>query len=244
MASAETVPKSAGVMRGGWRPAGQCAVCRNWTVQPFCAACIGRFTATVPRCPGCALRLPLDTQRCGACLRDPPPFGHCVCAFDYVFPWNRLIAEFKFNQRVELARPLAARLLHALAADRTPLPGLLVPVPLGPKRLAERGYNQAWQLARQLGRSVHRPACADLLERPIDTEHQADLPLQRRVRNMRGAFMLNRARRERLRGQHVALVDDVMTSGATLREAAACLLRGGAARVDVWVLARTPPPGH
>jgi ComF family protein len=233
----------------GWRalrPAGECAVCRAWAAQPLCTACVERFAMPAARCEGCGLRLAAVEIRCGACLRDPPPFARCVCAFDYAFPWDRLIADFKFNQQVELARPLADRLLHALkAADDVALrPTLLVAVPLAPKRLAERGYNQAWEIARRMGRALHVSDSADLLTRPIDGAHQADLPLAARQRNVRGAFVVNPARRTLLRDRHVALVDDVMTSGTTLREATAALHRAGAARVDVWVLARTPAPVH
>jgi ComF family protein len=177
---------------------------------------------------------------CGACLRDPPPFSGTVCAFDYDFPWDRLIGDFKFNARPELAGPLAARLLQALRAAGTERPDLLLPVPLAPGRLAERGYNQAWELARQLARGLRLRADATLLQRPADGAHQAQLTRDDRRRNLRGAFMVDPLRRGELAGLRVALVDDVMTTGATLREAAQELQRAGAATVSAWVLARTP----
>jgi ComF family protein len=179
-------------------------------------------------------------ERCGACLRDPPPFERCVCACDCAFPWDQLITAFKFQGHVELAAPLAQCMLQALHDAHADMPDLLIPVPLAPGRLAERGYNQSWELAHRLGRAVHRPAASTLLERPGDGAHQADLPLAQRLTNLRGAFVMLPAQRARLRQRHVALVDDVMSSGATLREAASTLLRAGAARVDAWVLARTP----
>ena len=107
-------------------------------------------------------------------------------------------------------------------------------------RLSERGYNQAWELARRLGRSLGVAADPGLLWRPADQAHQADLNRAERQRNLRSAFMTDPRRRGELQGHRVALVDDVMTTGATAREAAAALLRGGAAAVDVWVVARTP----
>ena len=117
----------------------------------------------------------------------------------------------------------------------------VVPVPLAPARLAERGYNQAWELARRLARGAGRgrptPACCGARRTQA---HQADLDRAERQRNLRGAFMTDPRRRSELQGRRVALVDDVMTTGATAREAAAALLRGGAAAVDVWVVARTP----
>jgi ComF family protein len=179
---------------------------------------------------------------CGRCLADPPSFDTCVVGCDYAFPWDRLIADFKFNGRVELAAPLAQRLLAAIERDAHPLPQRVLPVPLAPQRLAERGYNQAWELARRVARALGRPADAELLARPLAGARQAELGLAQRRQNLKRAFVPNPRRHASLQGQHVAVVDDVMTSGATLREAAAALRRGGAARVDAWVLARTAAP--
>jgi ComF family protein len=178
---------------------------------------------------------------CATCLREPPPFARAVVAVDYAFPWDRLIADLKFAGHTELAIPLADRLLAALGTEE---PGmridLVLPVPLSPQRLAERGYNQAWLLARRVAAALGLPAEADLLQRPIATSHQADLTRAERQKNLRGAFMVDPTRRARLAGLRVALVDDVMTTGATLREASAELLRAGAVAVEAWAVARTP----
>lgn len=225
---------------GRVRPSSQCEVCRQWTDSALCADCVVRFAAPVSRCRRCGLRLGVAAPACGACLREPPPFEHTVCAVDYGFPWDALIADFKFHGRAELATVLAERLRVAVVAADAPRPRWLVPVPLAPARLAERGYNQAWELARRLGRALGAAADAALLWRPADQAHQADLNRVERQRNLRSAFMTDPRRRGDLQGSRVALVDDVMTTGATAREAAAALLRGGAAAVDVWVVARTP----
>lgn len=217
---------------------GQCEVCRQWGSARLCADCRGRFAAPVARCASCALRLGGGAVRCGECVRQPPPQQHAVCVADYDFPWDRLIADFKFQGRVDLAGTLATLLADA-SAD-VPPPDLVLPVPLAPRRLAERGYNQAWELARRVARRRGVPARADVLLRAVETAHQADLPRAERLANLRAAFVVDARRRERLQGRRVALVDDVMTTGATVREAAAALLRAGAAAVDVWVLARTP----
>jgi ComF family protein len=229
---------------GRTRPPGQCAVCRGWDTQPVCADCVARFAPALPRCRRCGLRLAVAAPMCGACLADPPPFDACVVGCDYAFPWDRLIADFKFNSRVELAAPLAQRLRAAIERDAQPRPQWVLPVPLAPQRLAERGYNQSWELARRLARSLGCRADAELLARPLAGAHQAELGLAQRLQNLKGAFVPNPRRHVSLQGQHVAVVDDVMTSGTTLREAAAALRRGGAARVDAWVLARTPAPGE
>jgi ComF family protein len=182
---------------------------------------------------------------CGACLHHPPAFTRVVCAVDYGFPWDRLVASFKFHGQPELAAPLAHCIARAVQAQQATPPGLdlpqaLLPVPLAAQRLAERGYNQAWELARRLSRNFGIPAWHHVLARPVDTMQQAELGRQQRQANLRSAFMTEPQQRSRLQGLHLALVDDVMTTGATVGEAAAELLRAGARQVDVWVLARTP----
>ena len=163
-----------------------------------------------------------------------------MCAADYGHPWDALIGAFKFQGRAELAGVLAERLTEAVRRAAPPTPDLLLPVPLSPQRLAERGYNQAWELARRLSTHFRVRADATLLQRPLDTAHQAELGRAERRRNLATAFMADPRRRGRLQDRRIALVDDVMTTGATVHEAAAVLLRAGAAAVDVWVLARTP----
>ena len=155
---------------------GQCDVCRQWCHGALCADCIARYAAPVPRCARCGLRLGLPAPACGDCLRDPPPFEHTVCAADYGHPWDALIADFKFHGRPELAATLAQRLIDAVRHAGTPLPTLVLPVPLSPGRLAERGYNQAWELARRAALQPWQlPADAALLQRPLDTAHQDEL---------------------------------------------------------------------
>lgn len=217
---------------------GQCEVCRRWGCARLCADCSGRYATPRPRCRHCALPLPAGVDVCGECLRAAPPFERTVCVADYAFPWDHLITAFKFRGQVELAAPLA-RLLAA-AAREAPLPQWVLPVPLAPRRLAERGYNQAWELARRAARALGADARADVLRRPLETAHQADLPRAERMKNLRAAFVVDAARRQALQGRRIALVDDVFTTGATAREAASALRAAGAAAVDVWVLARTP----
>jgi ComF family protein len=210
------------------RPQGQCAVCRSWDAQTVCNRCVTRFAPELPRCRRCGLRTGTPVAQCGACLADPPTFDACSVGCDYVFPWDRLIADFKFHARVELAAPLAQRLLEAVRRDGGALPQWVLPVPLAPQRPAERGYNQAWEPARRVARGLGCQVDARLLDRPLAGAHQAELSLSQRLKNLRGAFVPNPSRHVSLHGRHVAVVDDVMTSGAT--------------RVDVWVLARTPAP--
>jgi len=243
LADPRAAPLSARLAPSAWlRLPGLCAVCRGWGPRPVCGDCVARFAAAVPRCPRCGLRAALAGQTCAACQASPPPFDDCVVGCDYAFPWQRLIAEFKFRGRVELAATLAERLLDAIGRDAPALPQCVLPVPLAPRRLAERGYNQAWELARRIARRLGCRADAHSLLRPLDGTHQAELKLAQRQANVERAFVVRLRRGVPLVGQHVALVDDVMTSGATLRAAAAALRRAGAARVDAWVVARTPAP--
>lgn len=226
----------------------QCEVCRSWAGAALCAACVARFAAPRPRCARCGLGLGVApstapstvSPACGACLREPPPFERTVCVADYGFPWDRLIADFKFHGRAELAGVLAAQMTAAVRAAGAALPDTVLPVPLSTQRLAERGYNQAWELARRVAGALALPASARLLLRPLDAAHQIELGRAERQRNLRSAFMVDPAQRAAVQGRRVALVDDVMTTGATAHAAAETLLRAGAEAVDVWVLARTP----
>lgn len=185
-----------------------------------------------------------DTELCGECLRAPPPFHRALAAVDYAAPWDRLIGALKFGQSLDLIDSLAGLLLDAHRRWEQPAPSLILPVPLGAKRLRERGFNPSWEIARCCARSIGNQADAAILLRTRDTERQMALPRDRRRANVRGAFAVDPAAYPRLRGRSVALVDDVMTTQATASEAASVLLESGASTVQVWVLARTPAPSR
>lgn len=163
-----------------------------------------------------------------------------MAAFDYDYPWDGLLAAFKFRAALDLAPALAERLGNAVVDNAAPMPDLLLPTPLAPARLRERGHNQAWEIARRLAQRLGVRADAHLLLRIKDTPHQLSLPQAGRAANVRGAFAVEPVRRRELAGKSVAVVDDVMTTGATAAEMADTLLQAGAARVSIWVLARTP----
>jgi ComF family protein len=217
---------------------GQCEVCRRWGRAGWCAECESRHAPAALRCARCGLRLGTAAAACGDCLREPPPFERTTVAVDYGFPWDRLVAAFKFHGQVELAASMARLIGERVDAAGAPPPDLVVPMPLARARLAERGFNQAWELARRVASRRRLPARADVLERVLHTTHQAQLTREQRQRNLRNAFVAARG----LDGRHVALVDDVMTTGATAREAALALKRAGVARVSLWLFARTPAP--
>lgn len=196
----------------------------------------------MPRCKRCALAVPPGAVSCGACLLRAPPYTAAAAAFDYAFPWDGLIARFKFNAALDLAALLAQQLDTAIQRAGNDAPHLVLPVPLSPSRLRERGYNQSWEVARRLPRMRATRADPTLLVRVKDTPHQTALPPGERAANVRGAFALEPLRAAEVRGRRIALVDDVVTTGATVAELSSVLLAAGAASVQVWMLARTPPP--
>lgn len=173
-------------------------------------------------------------EPCGRCLRDPPAFDSARAAFEYRFPVDRLVQRFKFAGDLAIGRWLGERLAGAVRpAER---PDLLVAPPLTPARLRERGFNQAIELARAVARDRGVPLALDALRRVRETAHQPGLGRRARRENLRSAF----AAQGRWPDAHVAVIDDVMTTGATAEALARALKAAGAARVSVWVLARTP----
>lgn len=215
----------------------QCAVCRRWQGQPLCEPCVQRFAQPQPRCRSCALPVTGGAAQCGECLRHPPPLDACICAVAYAYPWSDCIARYKFQQQPGWANALAELLRHAPwvepALERC---DLVVPMPLSRQRLRERGFNQALEIARRLA-----PIKTDarLLLRIRDTAPQLALSAAERARNVQGAFALEPLRAAGLRGLDIVLVDDVMTSGASLFAAARTLREAGVQRVTAVVLART-----
>ena len=220
-----------------------CAVCHGWGRGRVCADCLDRFAAPVPRCRRCALPLAAPVAVCGTCLTTAPPFDAALAAVDYRPPWDRLVTAFKFHGALDLAAVFADAIVGAERRRAAARPALVLPVPLAPARGRERGYNQAWELARRVARRLDLVAEPDLLLRLRETAHQLALPLADRAGNVRGAFAVEPRRRGELRDRHVAIVDDVMTTGSTAAEIAAVVRQAGAATVEVWVLARTPRPG-
>ncbi|MBS0319238.1 MAG: ComF family protein [Proteobacteria bacterium] len=199
-----------------------------------CAAC----TATLPRladpCPGCALPA-RPPARCAQCAAHPPPWRRATAALRYAFPADELVQALKYGGQVALGAYLGALVADAVVAAGAPQVDLVVPVPLAAARMRERGYNQAHALARAAALALGLD-CRAVLVRTRASPPQASLPLAARGANVAGAF----ACAGPVAGRRLALVDDVMTSGATLAAATGALLAAGALSVDVWVAARTP----
>jgi len=210
---------------------GTCFLCRGTAPALLCAACDADLPRLAPvRCPRCALESPRG-EVCGRCLSETPHYDATVAVLSYEFPADALVHALKFRGELALAGLLGGMLSQKISTHEI---DCVIPVPLSAARLRTRGYNHAAEIARHL-----RPAKLDLAlcVRTRDTPPQMDLPYDERRRNVRGAFRCTRA----LAGESVAVVDDVMTTGATLDEIAKVLKEAGASRVANWVVARTFP---
>lgn len=206
----------------------------------LCPDCLTLLEHSGLACARCAEPLPAATPLCGKCLKRPPAFDAAWAGFIYRAPFDHLVQRLKFNDALAVGRALApiwcAALHERLRAPGVVGPQALIPVPLHRSRLRQRGYNQALELARDLGDALDIPVLPQALLRTRPTAPMPGLDLITRRRNIRGAFGLGGDALPR----HVALIDDVMTSGSTLNEAAKTLKRAGVERVEVWVLARRP----
>jgi ComF family protein len=223
-----------------------CALCGNLSHKTLCDGCDAAYwNESRLRCTVCAVSLPASRwvaqarYRCADCTAEPPPFDASFALADYRAPLDTLAVGLKFRARLMLARDFAQRLARLAqdnwhdAAER---PDVIAPVPLAGRRLVERGYNQAWQIARPLARALDVRSDATLLERTLDTAPQSRLDLDARRHNVGRAFRVARP----VRGLHVGIVDDVMTSGATLEALAHTLKAAGARRITNFVALRTP----
>ena len=220
---------------------------------PTCLLCGAPGAAGLDLCRGCAADLPwnrhccarcalpfdgpgFDGALCGSCQRRAPPYERCLAPLRYATPVPTLVGAAKFRGRLNAVRLLGHLLARSVRDAGEPLPEVLIPVPLHRARLAERGYNQALEIARVLSRELVLPVDHGCCERVLATLPQAGLDEGARRRNIRGAFSARRP----FRWRHVAILDDVVTTGNAVEELARVLRRAGAARIEVWAVARTP----
>ncbi|MBI3056295.1 MAG: ComF family protein [Betaproteobacteria bacterium] len=210
----------------------QCLLCAAPAMaKALCDACYAQLPwLPDARCPQCALPT-ADGGICGACLSRPPRFDRVSAAFVYAWPLAPLIHHYKYAGNLALATLLAQALSARLAGDAD----LIIPMPLAPQRLLSRGFNQALEIARVVSRATGVPLAANACRRVRDSAPQASLPWRERAQNIRGAFVCDAD----LQGKRVAVIDDVMTTGATLNELARNLRQGGALEVQGWMVART-----
>ncbi|MEM9323837.1 MAG: phosphoribosyltransferase family protein [Pseudomonadota bacterium] len=210
-----------------------CVLCGLEASDPVCANCADVCPTLTTACPRCALPLPHDHARCGACRLAPPVWRFAAAAQRYTFPVDVVLQRFKYHGDRALAPALSA-LLQPLAALPWLVGAELVPLPLHRRRERRRGFNQAQVLARSLAVGSGRPLRQHWLSRCVDTPAQVGLSAAARRRNLVGAFVAT----PEVAGRHIVLVDDVMTTGATLTAATQALFTHGARQVDCVVLAR------
>lgn len=202
----------------------------------ICPACAGELPRPGNHCRRCCEPLPQNQgPLCARCLANPPAYDQARASFIYAPPISRLIIQLKYHRRLTLVKVLSELLLAHVRAEMDTVPDCLIPVPLHRLRISGRGFNQATEIARILSRRLGIPCDKHCVVRIRNTPPQTGLRGSRRRRNLRGAFAVRRPPR----GRHVALIDDVMTTGTTFAEIAALLKRNGVERVEAWALART-----
>ncbi|WP_434638401.1 DNA utilization protein GntX [Klebsiella sp. I138] len=202
----------------------------------ICSRCTASLAPSHPLCPRCGLPAAASAIPCGRCLQKPPPWQRLVAVNDYRPPLSGLIHQLKFSRRPELAPALARLLLLRIRHSAViPHPDRLVSVPLWQRRQWRRGFNQSDLLCRPLARWLHCAWHSDALRRTRRTATQHRLSARLRKQNLKNAFQLEIS----VKGLHIAIVDDVVTTGSTVAEISRQLLRNGAATVQVWCMCRT-----
>lgn len=204
--------------------------------QDLCLNCYDELPHLTHACPRCArpLKEVSSDTLCGHCLRHNPPFTTTLSLFYYEPPITRLILELKFNQNLAHARVLGELLAEKILRQKLPLPKLIIPVPLHPQRLKERGFNQAIEIARPIARALQLPLDTESCQRIRHTAAQATLSADARLQNIKNAFHISK----NLNQQAIAVVDDVITTGHTLMEFCNTLKKNGAGPITIWCCAR------
>ena len=220
---------------------GCCLLCGKLTgrQQDLCPACRSKLPLNDHHCRSCAQPLPssiADGSLCGRCQKKQPFFDHCFAPFRYQDELTRLHHNFKFHHKLAAGRLMADLMSEQLAVPSRRLPQLLIPVPLHTRRLRERGFNQAQELTRILSARLSIAVDSHSLCRTRDTSAQSSLPKKERQKNIRNAFALS----AKVDSSHVAIIDDVMTTGLTVNEIAKILRASGVSEIEIWVFARTP----
>lgn len=215
-----------------------CQLCGASSPATICDLCAGDLPIRLTQGCKCCAQIgdveSLEGEICGDCLADPPKFDVTQSAFLYAFPLDKLLQSFKFNANLALLDLFVDHFVTALKRNAAIMPDAIIPMPLARKRLATRGFNQSALLAREIGKKLGVKVESHGLLRVRETPPQAGLDRTARLVNMKGAFDCA----QNLAGLRIALVDDVMTTGATMSDAARALKKQGAARIDAWAIAR------
>lgn len=210
-----------------------CYFCLSPTDAAWCKQCDFDFIKHSLRCPKCA-KPHYGPTICGKCIVSPPLFCTTTVLFNYAYPVKKIVLNFKFGKRAELATLFSDRLLDKIIS-KGKLPETLVPVPLHKKRQAQRGYNQSLELAKHLAKKLGIPVNTNLCKRIVNTDPQSELPIKSRQKNVKDAFALNNDNIPK----HIAIIDDVITTGSTINEISKLFKKAGCERIDIWAIART-----
>lgn len=214
---------------------GNCLLCRATTTAYICKDCESDLLFPEKmRCLVCAAQTTSTSLVCGKCLAVCPSFDMTEVLYSYRFPVDRLIKTGKYENKPELIAHLADSLSDKLM-QRTAMPDALLPVPLHPARLRNRGFNQSLIIAKRIATKLHLPVIDTAITRVVDRPPQSTLSGAARQRNIRGVFKPN----QKPDVKHVAIVDDVITTGATANELASILRKNGCTEIETWAIART-----
>lgn len=216
-----------------------CLLCGGGSHSPIqlCHACIDDLPRLENQCYCCAIPLPGDdTRLCGSCLKQKPSYQTIRTPFFYQNKIQELIGDFKFNGKLAEGRVLAQLLARHLSKEITPKPSLLIPAPLHPRRLRQRGFNQSAEITALLSRKLNIPWHPGYLVKTQQTASQNGLTRKQRLTNVNGSFHYH----SQHYFSHIAIIDDVVTTGATAEAMARACLQQGVKNVEIWALARTP----
>lgn len=215
-----------------------CFACNTQLINndyPYCEACYSQLPFQQHICAQCGQQLAQGQDYCGMCLTKPPNFDACFCPFEYIEPIKSQICAFKYNDRPELAQALAQIMAQEIKDNGLEMPDLLIPVPMHTSKLRKRGYNQASLIAKKLGQLLDIEVANNIIEKHIATPAQAELSLVQRRKNLKRSFKL----KNKITSKHVAIVDDVFTTGTTTEEIAKILKRNGVDYCQVWGVAHS-----
>lgn len=219
----------------------QCAVCHSWPSQPLCQQCVETFGQPRIRCKTCALPVMEGQAHCTGCLSKPPLLDAALAAVDYTYPWSQLVQEFKFKERIGWANSISSLMRNTPWVEPAlENADLIIPMPLSVERLNERGFNQVLELAKTLCGDTPQKINTLLLHRTQHTAPLSTMDRKQRQQSVQHAYSINHQHLHLLKGKKVVLLDDVMTTGASLQSAAKVLLDAGAAHITALVFARTP----
>jgi ComF family protein len=218
-----------------------CILCHGKSDRQLdlCSHCERELPFIKHACPRCGIEMEINTQICGNCLKNPPPFDDTVTLFHYENPISKIIMDLKFQQKLVNAKILgelmAKHLNYLFANNNYPKPDCIIPVPLSAKRLRERGFNQALEIAKPIAKHLNIPIDINNCKRTRHTEAQAIIPANKRKSNIKNAFKIIKT----INAKHVAIVDDVVTTGNTVIELSKTLQQAGIERISIWCCART-----